>query len=77
MPICGDNNLTIAGFTRVGYFAPGSCALKGLPNTYTLVGNSEVPAGDYTADQIGAFVNSNLVQVTQNANAITQLILKQ
>jgi len=61
----------------LGWFPAGSGIIRGLPNKYTLVGNSEVPAGDYTADQIAAFTNTDIVEVTQNANAVTQLILKQ
>ena len=77
MPICGDNNYTISGFTRVGYFPAGSGALKGLPNKYNIVGNAEHPAGDYTADEIAAWPTTELTEVTQNDNTITQLILKE
>jgi len=76
MPICFNTSQAITGYTRLGWFPAGSGILKGLPNKYNLVGNSEVPQGDYTADQIAAFTNTDIVEVTQNANAVTQLILK-
>jgi hypothetical protein len=71
-----NTNEEVDRLDRLGYFPPGSGILKGLPNKYNLIGNSEVPQGDYTADEIAAFATSDLVEVTQNDNAVTQLILK-
>lgn len=78
MPISMDlTGVEKAGFTNLGYFAPGSGILKGLPNKYNITGCSPIiNDGDYTADQIAAFTTSPNLELEQNANAVTSLIVK-
>jgi len=73
MPICFDTSQVITGFTRLGYFAPASGILKGLPNTYNISNVAGIVDGDYTADQIAAFVESEFIDITQDANTVSLL----
>lgn len=51
LPICMDTDVEIPNFIRLGYFAPGSGILRGLPNKYEIPVDAELnqylPAGDY------------------------------
>jgi len=70
MPVCMNTNRVRAGYTNLGYFPPSSGILKGLPNTYNILGI------DYTADQIAAFTPTELLQITQTANTVSLLKLR-
>lgn len=80
MPICGNNNLTISGFTRVGYFAPNSGLIKYLTATYLFNNDVNVSAlianATYTYAQLDAIVNTKYILFTKTSEQITNLTLK-
>ena len=71
MPICANVSYAIAGFTRLGYFAAGSGALKGLPNKYYISGVDAIIAeGWYTIEELIAYESANVV-ITQDTNTVS------
>jgi len=78
--VCGDNTLTITGYTKLAYFS-NSGILKGLPNLYTIPTNTDIQAaGLTTGDQNFAYfdglVASVYLLITKATNYIIRIIAR-
>jgi len=74
--VCGDNALTITGYTKLQYFAPNLGILKGLSNTYLGINHSDWLLNEKTFTQIDAETPTDYFKITKTANNISRLKIR-
>jgi len=76
--VSGNNDLTISGYTKEAYYAPGSGAIKSLLNKYDFpfTDQAVLPYGKYNFAGLDALVSISKLRIIKTLTAIQRLIIK-
>lgn len=76
-----ETSQSISNYTKLGYFATNSGALKGLLNEYTVPTNTDIQAaglaaGDHNFAYFDGLIQTNYLRITKTSNNISSILIK-